>query len=1082
MKVIRCLLLWCAFWTVLPASAQTVEKVTGIIYENQKGTSLIGANVILLNANNRMISGVTTNIDGKFEIKVLPGMAKKIQFSFIGMKSVTEDFVAGKKYEIVLKDDNVGLDEVVVTGKAKPKADFGMLQKDPRDMGNAVSKVDMKVLSTQSVSSVDQMLQGAVPGLQVTFNSGDPGAGASIRIRGVSSLTGQSNPLWIIDGTEVIGDDYNVESITNFGFNPIGDIDPSEVEDINVLKDAAATALYGSRGANGVIVIKTKRGVKGKPTFSFSTKLTGTLVPKKVPMLNGDQMRMFLIESRANKNGGVDNESQYQELRGDLNRADAWIFNNNYDLVDMISRTGFQQNYNLSLRGGGERLNYYWSLGYEKEMGTTIGGGYERFTTMVNLDYRMSDKLKISSKFSYANSLTDKRSSQWPGHLKKNGTDILNPLGFARTRAPFLAVYNQKEDEYYITNSAAKEAYGWGQMYNPLAMIDYATFQTRNNRFTASLSIDFQISKGLSLFSQVSTDYRQSGDEFFCPAGAIGDAANSIAYNSGMRADGYEMKLVNNNRITWVPLNTEKHWLQFTAVADLIYSQNNSLKISYVKSGSPHLQDSGGKGQIGDKVEGSETLGTTVSLVVDAHYRFLNRYNINFALKTEGSSVYGKDNPYSLFPTAAFAWRLKEESFLKEVEWVDELKPRVSFGRSGKLPAINNLLSVTYASGSNGYLGDAYSNIDKFAYDNLHEERTTQWNYGLDYSFFNTRLSGEFNYYRSTTDDLLMEENIATSTGFASRWSNFGSLRNEGWEFGIKGVPVDIEGKFRWSLFFNIAQNENKMLTLPEQYRTEGFKESLSYDFQTITFEGTTLGAVFGYKAKGVYSRDEDAMMRDLNGNPVYDENGHPKKMRWGSSTGEVFEGGDMAYEDVNHDGVINKLDIVQIGDANPKCFGMLRNDFNYKNWQLGFSLYYSIGQDVINGMRRETECMDKGLNQAISIEQRWKKQGDVTDMPRGVEGITRNYAASSRWVEDASYLKLKDISLTYNFDRKLLQRTFIKMMSVWVSGMNLLTWSKYKGVDPEVGFNEGKAKTISMDSQNTAPPIRFTFGFRANF
>ena len=272
------------------------------------------------------------------------------------------------------------------------------------------------------------------------------------------------------------------------------------------------------------------------------------------------------------------------------------------------------------------------------------------------------------------------------------------------------------------------------------------------------------------------------------------------------------------------------------------------------------------------------------------------------------------------------------------------------------------------------------------------------------------------------------------------------------------------------------------MTKLPEQYREEGFKEDLDYGFQTIAFENTTLGAIFGYKAKGVYQRDEDAYMRDLNGNLVYDENGKPRKLRWNSSTGDEFEGGDMIYEDVNHDGVINKLDVVQIGDANPKCFGMLRNDFNYKNWQLGFSLYYSIGQDVINGMRRETECMDEGLNQAVSIERRWKKQGDITDMPRAVEGMSRNYAASSRWVEDASYLKLKDISLTYNFDHTLLQRTFIKSLSVWVSGMNLLTWSKYKGVDPEVGFNKGKAKTISMDAQNTAPPMRFTFGLRANF
>lgn len=1085
LKTVRYLLLpLLLFLVTISGQAQKAEQISGVIWEGKKGVPLIGANIILLNENNRMITGVTTNIDGEFKMNTIAGLAKKVQFSFIGMQTVIENYVPGKRYEIILVEENSMLEGVTVTAKVQPKANFGMMQKDRRDMGNAVSSVDMKVLETQSVSSVDQLLQGAVPGLQVSFNSGDPGAGASIRIRGVSSLTGQSNPLWIVDGVEVIGDDYNVESITNFGFNPIGDLDPSEIESIDVLKDAASTALYGSRGANGVIVIRTKRGSKGKPSFSFATKLTATFVPREIPMLNGDQMRMFLIESRANKNNGIDDETQYPELRGDMTRSDAWLYNNNIDLVDMVSRTGFQQYYNLSLRGGGERLNYYWSLSYDKEMGTTIGGGFERFTTMVNLDYRMSDKLKIATKFSYVNSMTDKRSTTWPETLVRNGVagDYLQPLGYARTRAPFLAVYNQNGDNYYIANSGGKESYGWGMMYNPLAMIDYATFMTRNNRFTAALSLDYRITDKLSLYTQVSTDYRQSGDEFFAPAGALGDASNSIAYNNGMRTDGYEMRLVNNNRIIWVPINNDIHWLQFTGVADLLYDQGNNLKISYSRSGSPQLQESGSRGQYNSIVSGSESESATVSLVVDAHYRYKRRYNLNFSIKTEGASVYGKDNPFSLFPTVAFAWRMKEEKWLAEKEWLDELKPRVSWGRSGKLPNVTNLLKVTYASGMEGYMGDAYTHIDKFAYDNLHEERTTEWNVGLDYSFFKSRLSGEFNWYRRETEDLLLQENISTSTGFDKRWRNFGTMRNDGWEFAVKGVPVELENSFRWSTFFNIARNRNKMMTLPESYRKEGYKETLSYDFQTIAYEKTTLGAIFGYRALGVYSRDEDAYVHDRNGELVYDENGQARKMRYGNSQGVEFKGGDMQYDDINHDGIINELDIVQIGDANPNCFGMWRNDFTYKNWALGVSFYYSLGQDIINGMRRETECMDRGMNQAVSIERRWKKQGDITDMPRALEGATHNYAASSRWVEDASYMKLKEVSLTYNFDQKWLKKTFIKRLSASLTGMDLLCWTKYKGINPEIGFNAGSARTIVIDAQQTASPIRFTFSLRASF
>ena len=1084
LKIAKYFIFLLLFLPALTGFAQQAEKISGVVWDSKKGVPLIGANIILLNENNRMITGVTTDINGEFTMNSIEGLATKVQFSFIGMKPVTENYVAGKRFEIILVPDVTDLEEVTVIGKGTQRANFGMLQKDRRDIGNAVSSVDMKILENQAVSSVDQLLQGAVPGLQVTFNSGDPGAGATVRLRGVSSIAGTSSPLWIIDGVEVISDDYDVSSITNFGFNPIGDLDPSEIESIDVLKDAASTALYGSRGANGVIVITTKRGVMGKPTFTFSVKLTPSFVPKKIPMLSGDQFRMFLIESRANANGGEDDESEYPELRGDLTREDAWKYNNNYDFVDMITRTGFNQNYSFSLRGGGQRLNYYWSLGYLKEFGTTIGGGYERFTTTLNLDYRMSDKLRISTKFNYVNSLTDKRSTDWPiGHYINNVFRYASPLGFARTRAPFLTIYTENGDDYYIQNSGALEAYGWGEMYNPIAMIDRGIFIVRNNRFMSSLNVDFRPVNSLNINSQVSVDYRQSGEEFFAPRGAIGDVSNSNYYNYGLRSDGYEMKLVNNNRVTWNPVNTEKHWLQFTGVADLIYSQSNTMRISYSRSGSPLLQESNAHGILYGNGQGTETQKATVSLVVDAHYRFKNRYNVNFSIKTEGSSVYGKDNPFSLFPTVAVNWRMKEEPWLVDKEWIDELKPRVSWGRSGKLPDVTNMLKVTYSSGSDGYMSDAYTHIKSFAYDNLHEEKTTEWNVGLDYGFFNGRLSGEFNYYRKMTKDLLMQENIASSTGFSSRWRNFGTLRNEGWEFGLKAVPVQLENTFRWSTTFNIAQNENVILTLPESYQEEGYTESLGYGgFETIVFEDTNLGGIFGYRAKGVYARDEDTYVRDRNNNLVYDENVLPRRLRYQSATGAEFEGGDMIYEDINRDGIINELDVVQIGNANPACEGLWRNDFTYKTWSLGISFYYSIGQDVINGMRYETECMDNGFNQARSIERRWKKQGDVTDMPRALEADTRNYVASSRFVEDASYMKLKELSLTYNFSSNLLKKTFLKALKVSVSAQDLFCITKYKGINPEIGYNAGSANTIAIDKQQTPSPIRVTFGVSANF
>lgn len=1068
----------------------------GTVYENVKGNPLIGASIMLMNENNRIIGGTATDLDGKFKLLVPEGITK-IAFSFIGLKTQEFAFVPNKVYEVILKPDNTQLEEVVVKAVRKPKADLGMLQKDRKDMSNAISSVDMKVLETQTVSSVDQLLQGAAPGLQVTFNSGDPGAGASLRIRGISSLEGNNNPLWVIDGAEMISTDFDVSSLSNIGSNPIADIDPSDIESIDILKDASSTAIYGSRGANGVIVIKTKRGRKGKPQFSFSAKLTGMAIPERIPLLNGDQQRMFVIEARANKNGGIDdvNDGNLKKLRGDLSLDDAWIYNNNTDMVDMLSRTGFLQNYNFSLRGGGDRLNYYWSLAYDTEYGTTKGGGFNRFTTMVNLDYTMSDKLKIGTKFQYANTLTDKRCWEWP--IKGVGViwnDInINPLAFARKRAAFLPVYNQNGTAYYIEDAGQvsgtdNRPYSMlTKMYNPIAMIDKATYQERVNRFTAILSLNYTLNKYLSFFTQVSIDYRQNGNEFFAPSEALGIKAHHDAYNSGKRDDNYNMQLVNKNRIIFTPIDNEKHHVAITAIADLLYNTSESTSMSYNRSASPNLTESNSAPFIAN-AGGNASTEKTVSLVVDAHYRLLNRYNLNVSLKTEGSSKFGKDNPFSIFPTVGFAWNLNQEPFLKDKEWIELIKPRFSYGQTGKMPNIDALLSVTYGTGANGYNGKPYTYINKFAYDNLHEERTTEYNYGLDWSLWGGRFSGEANYYKRTTKDLLLKELTSTSIGFTERMTNFGTLENEGWELGFTFVPIDMQdARFKWSVYYSIARNRNKMIEMPEKYTEEGYTESLGYGgdypFRTKLETGSVIGGFYGFKARGVYARDEDAVVRDFNGNLVYEADGTPKKLYYGNpQNGVYFKGGDMIYEDINHDGVINDQDVVQIGDANVGYYGMFRNNINWKQWALAVSFYYSLGQDVINGMRYDLENMNSENNQATSILRRWRKQGDVTDMPRAEDYCKRNYAGSTRWVEDASYLKLKEVSLTYNFNRNVLKKLRLSQLSIWGSGMNLFTWTKYKGIDPEIGLTSGNLVKVGIDKQNTAPSIHFTFGIRASF
>jgi len=1052
------------------ANGQT-EYVRGGVFEESKDNPLPGATVIFVNKNNRVINGVITNAEGKFELR-RTGEESKIVISFIGLKTQTLEVPNNNYLEIILHPDNMKIEEVEVVADKKPKADFGFVSIDKKELSSAVASIDMDEMKNLPVTSVDQMMQGAAPGLQIISASGDPGAAASIRIRGISSISGISDPLWVIDGAEIIGDKYKVESITDFGFSPIGDIDPSDIESIDILKDASATALYGSKGANGVIVIKTKRGKKGKPQFTFSSKATYTQVPNTIPMMNGDEHRIFSIESYG---AGVDDGTYLPQLRGDLTRSDAWEYNNNTDWMDVITRNGFYQQYNTSLTGGGERINYYWGLGYTNQYGTTKGTGYDRFNTRFNLDYKVSDKLKISADLSYVNSLTDKRGQDHPLDLS---TDI-KPIEFARNMGAYYPVYSKNGLDYFVDR---EDVVSYTSRYNPLAIIDYSTYLTKANRFMASTVLEYKILKNLELRSQVSVDFRESADDYFIPGYATAALPGEDLYNAGMQTEGYQILLTNNNRLSWFAINEDNHRLTLTAVLNLTSERNNSTSVSYNNGASPDLRASDASAIINSA---SGTFGTrkNIGMFLQGHYVFKDRYFLTVTGKVEGDSRYGKNNLYSIFPAIGAGWELSKEEFMSSATWVNSIKPRFAFGITGSLPDILNLYDVAYGTAT-GYLGNTYNYPSKFAYDNIKEERTTEYNSGIDWSLFQNRLSGQFDYYRRTTTDLLLKETLSSTLGYSSQYINFGSVRNSGVELGITGVILKgSKTKLRWKSFFNIARNRNKLLSLPENLDESSFtatKEGYTSKLQV----GDVIGGFYGYRALGVYARDEDAALTDAQGNIIYESDDiTPKYMRYGSNSGHQFRGGDMIYEDINGDGIINELDKVQIGDANPDFYGGWNNTFNYRNWILSVNFQYQFGNEVINVTRKTVEKMSDSRNQASSVNDRWRKQGDITDIPRAQRLAEWNYDASTRWVEDASYVRLKSVSLTYNFDKDAIKKLKLGLQhaSLYFTAYNLYTWTNYLGIDPEVPV-KGTVNMFSVDDNATAPPRQFTIGLRASF
>jgi TonB-linked SusC/RagA family outer membrane protein len=1056
----------------LALKAQDGTVLRGVVYDKNGGKPLPDVSVMIVNANNLALNGNKTNEEGKFEIVNSKG-GSKVVFSNMGYQTQEKEIGTHTFFTIYLSEDSSSMEIVKVVSTVQKKADLGFLSIDKRELSSAVASVDLENTEKMPVVNVEQLLQGMAPGLQVVSASGDPGAAASIRIRGISSISGMNDPLWIVDGAEIIGNNYQVASITDFGFSPIGDLDPSDIASIDILKDASATALYGSRGANGVIVIQTKRGKKGKAQLQVNTKFTLTEVPRTIPMLSGDEQRIYYIEKTT---GGLDNGTSFLELRGDLTRSDAWIFNNNTDWTDVITRKGIFQQYNTALSGGGDRINYYWGLGYANQYGTTKGTGYDRFNTRFNLNYKVSDRFKVTADLNYTNSLTDKRGQE---HPITNGSQELNPLLLARQIPAYFPVYSRNGLNYFLDRNITISSHS---RYNPLALIDYSTYFTRANRFMASTSVDFKIRSNIDFRAQVSTDFRESADEYFLPGYATDALPGEVLYNAGLQTEGYQLMINSNNRLTWSALRQKDHRLTFTGVLTYNIDRNNSTEIQYYNSASPQLKSADAAAII-SAATGSYGTSKYLGMFVQGHYAMKDRYFLTVTGKTEGDSRYGADNPYSVFPAIGGAWEISKESFLADAEWITFIKPRFAYGVTGNLPRLNNLYDIAYGTGT-GYLGQTYTYPSKFANDNIREERTSEYNLGLDWSFFKDRLTGQLDFYSRTTNNLLLQERLSSTLGYASQYINFGTVRNAGWELGITGIILKgSDTKLRWKSFFNIATNRNRIIKLPELFDANAFTVSQS-GFTSKLQEGDVVGAFYGYKALGVYSRDDDAILKDAQGNTIYEADGiTPKYMRYGSATGRQFKGGDMIYADINGDGVINELDRVQIGDASPQFFGGWNNTFNYRNWIVTLNLQYQTGNDIINATRQYMERMTVSHNQSQSVLARWRRQGDVTEIPRAQPDNSWNAAASTRWVEDGSYLRLKTVSLTYTVGKEFVRKIGlgVRQLSFFVTGYNLYTWTRYLGLDPEVPIT-GSVYLFGIDNATTAPPRQYTLGLNIGF
>lgn len=1072
---------------------------------DESGVSMVGVTVIHIDKNNRMLNGTVTNIDGVYTLRC-NGKTPTLKFSFVGFEEQRVVLKDNQSIQnIKLKERDTDIDEVVITGIRRKKVDLGYLTIDKRDATGAVSVVKLDDVVSSHVSDVGEMLQGQSAGLMVTSNSGDPGSGVTIKIRGSASLNAGSSPLIVIDGvpTEIDGSFDNLEDFTDYSRSPLSDVNPEDIESITVLKDASSTAIYGSRGANGVILIKTKRGHSGKTIVGYSAKFSTQPGKEYLPLLNGDDLKTLWLEMDQNAyglNNSFSGSLTRPELRDDLSRDDYEYFNNNTAWTDLITTDGFKQDHSVSVSGGGDAVKFSVNFGFVDQKGNIVNTDYSKYSSSFKLDYRLSDKVSFRGNIYY----NHHDWSRTKGLVIDKVAIFDSPLSVAYRRPSFLPAYspgspNEYSYFYWESENQVKNI-------NPLAQAMNGVSDKNTDKLSANISLRIQILKGLSLNAYVA--YKTGNTEYdtFFPYDAVlrthADGTPFIPWTNSS-VNGYNFgsssseQFDASNALTY-SINKNKHDFSFTTVQSIVMNNSSSFAYNGANTGSDDLQHANATNNW-LKMSASATEKVVIGFRAKLIYNFDDRYGIDMGLNTDGSSNFGPGYRWGLFPNAGAFWRLSSESFADSWDWLDDCKFRVSWGQAGRPPKGSYNHLSTYKRRENGYNGQHYVIPGKTQLNNLRWETSETFDLGLELQLFKNRVYAEVGYYHQTTFDLLTNRLFPSSSGINDKDSklqqNFGDMENKGIEMSFNVTPIKTKN-LKWDFRINMATSRSKITRWPTQdtewsnagEETQGMRYTKydDYAFYLRVREGDPLGAFYGYqtdKKMPVYSVADDVRVYGADGNVIYNLDGKPLK-KYNSYSRHYFEAGDVNYVDQNNDGVIDDLDIVYLGDSNPDLFGGMSHRITYKNWSASVFFNYMVGNDILNWTKYGGELLKNPTNYTTSVMKRWREPGDITEIPRAVNGSITSYnneLGGDRYVEDGSYIRLQSVALSYIVPKNVLNNIFIKNASITFSAYNLYTWTKYTGVDPEVSY-AGAAFKVGVDKSQTPKQSSYTLNLKLSF
>lgn len=967
----------------LPESVETEDEwttdsltVDGIVTD-LNGETIIGATVI---EKGRPENGVVTDIDGKFLLKVPPKSVLVI--SYIGYN--TQETRVNRRihtYNIVLKEDNQMLDEVVVVG-------YGTVKKS--DLTGSVSTVGKRSFESQPVKSVSQILQGRTPGVEVTTSSGMPGAGARVRVRGTTSINKSSDPLYVIDGI-----------ISTSGLDGLN---PQDIQSMEVLKDASSTAIYGSRGANGVILVTTRNGETGRPRIHFDAKIGLSQVRKDYDLLNAYEYAQALNDIRG---------------EGTISSADMAAYQNGskgIDWVDLMTRTALSQDYSLGISGGSEKVKYLLSGNVLDQEAVTINSKYKRYGFRANVDADVRPWLTVSAKLSTAIIHQENGAPNW--------FQVINYSPTMELRNPETGIYNT--DPYNIGGT------------NPYALLTENYSDSYSYNVNANLSLLFKLTKGLTFTVQGGYDYDHSPSYSFSSKLVAPGAINSMNNTSNLHRYWQ-----NTNNLTYRG-EFGDHTLAATAVWEISRTFDTGLQAG----GSNLNNEAVGYWNISNAATRTEsnsyTESSLASGIVRASYDYKKKYFLTAAIRADGSSKFQKGHRWGWFPSAALAWDIAKESFMEHQHVLQQLKLRSSFGVTGN-QAINAystlgmLTNTLYGWGTSTGFSGYWAN--QFSTPELTWEKTSQFDVGLDLSLFGVDIT--FDWFKKRTEDLLFQKQIPRYNGGGTYWVNQGKLSNTGFEFSVSAFP--LKSTVVWETTFNAAYVKNKIEDLAgNDFALTATYSDLGGSMQ-IMKPGHPLGSFYVYQWKGF----------DDHGANLY------QKADGSLTTTPTSE------------------DLVIKGQANPKWTFGWNNTISWKNWTLNLFFNAAAGVERLNISHYTTASMN-GVSRFITLRDAyykgWDKVSDKADAqyPSLTNTDNKNYANSDRWLEDASFIKLKNISLSYNIPRRVAKFAGIQLS---VSAQDLFTLTKYKGMDPEV-YNAFDG----LDYGAYPIPRTFTFGVKLRF